>query len=100
MAQFGAAGYVVESLTRNRFLSRKGRYVKHSDRSKTQGAQRAWVHTEEFVLNGGPWAGTAARVFPAYYDHVANFTVITGEPVDFRVFCRVFQAAKDVHSSK
>ena len=88
-----AAGYVVQS-NRNHFLSRKGRYVRHSNRSSTKGVERGWVHSEAFLLNGGDWAVRAVLVHPARYNPARDLTEITGEPLTWEAFLEKYQSSR------
>ena len=83
MAQ-DAAGYVIQG-RRNLFLSRYPRWVRHKNRF-SKGVQRAYVHPEDFVLQGGDWAAGAKNVIPARYDKMADMTVVTGDAIPYDEF--------------
>ena len=82
-----AAGYVVQGRG-SKFLSRAKRFVRHRNRSDATGAERAWVHGEADILEGGLWTHHVAKVIPARYDDTLKQTVITGEPIWYDQFIK------------
>lgn len=85
-----AAGYVVQKtngLGGSRFLSRSGRFIRHSDRGTTPGICRAWVHSEEFLLKGGDWDKRLGLVVsPARFNPKTGMTQLTGPAVSLDYF--------------
>ena len=83
-----AAGYIIQGAKSNRFLSRKLRFVKHSNREHTSGLQRAWVHDESVLLKGGNWTTEATMVYPARFNPCHDHTEIMGNCVTYEEFLR------------
>lgn len=97
MAQ--AAGYVIQA-GKNLFVSRSGRFVKHKKRSKTEGIQRAYVHSKDFVLGDalkaileeGDWYEEAVLIYPAHFDTELELTVLsTGSVMSYKDFLETFK---------
>lgn len=83
-----ATGYVIKKARKgNYFLSRSGRFVKHSDRGSTLGANRAWVHSGIAVaLLRGQDLIDNAMLFPARYNPSTELTEVIGKSIMFDEF--------------
>jgi hypothetical protein len=58
------------------------------------GVNRAWVHSEDFLLAGGSWTHSAMRVFSARFDSTENQTQLTGEGLSWEAFLTTRQQAQ------
>jgi hypothetical protein len=80
-----AAGYVIQGKN-GRFLSRKKRYVRHTDRSGTLGVQRSWVHNEQTLLTGGAWTDNIAKIYPCRFNVTTRLAEVVGEVMTYEDF--------------
>jgi hypothetical protein len=72
-------GFVVKRKTDGRFLSRSGRWVRHSDR-EFPGTRRAWVHQTQSLLEGCTDLQDGNHILiPACFDPIIGYTAIAGK---------------------
>jgi len=82
-----AVGYVVEDQNlKNHFLSRSGRFVKHSNRGSILGVNRAWVHDDILSKVVSGTITSEILVHPARYNPITRLTEVTGSVMSFSEF--------------